>query len=152
MLYSRVLFVTLPACILARCHGVRGVFSAVKIEIRPFVGKSRLVFYLDVQTHEIFLVAAVFVDRSLRRGAVKLQHEHGFARPPAVREVVVVRGRFDEDVGEHFRIVRVLRIAHAEARGEINPAAVVSRTHQFAVGGELRIICHIQGGKDMVRP
>src|SRR6266852_2198341 len=139
MLHSGVLVMTFPAIIPARCDRARGICRAIEIEVRPLVREPRFVFDFDVQALEIRLVPAMFVDRAARGRAVNLQHKHGFVRPPAVGDKIVVPSRRAENICETLRTARALVVAHPVPGRDVHPAPVTLRAQQFAVFSKLRL-------------
>src|SRR6266478_2212333 len=107
-----VLVMALPAIILAWRGRTGSFFRSIETEISPLVREAFLIFDFHVEAHEVALITAVLVDRTLRSRTVQLQDEQGFVRPVAMGEIVVVGGRIDEDVCEHHHaVVGLLRVA-----------------------------------------
>src|SRR6266849_1946163 len=63
MLHRGILFMALPAVVLARRVCTRCFRRTSEIKVSPFVRKSRFIFYFHVQAGELRLIAAVLVDR-----------------------------------------------------------------------------------------
>src|SRR5271167_4037679 len=65
MFNGGVLVVAVPAIILAWSHRTCCFRGVVETEISPLIRKPRLIFYLDVQSHQRFLIAPFLIDRAV---------------------------------------------------------------------------------------
>src|ERR1700687_816993 len=115
MFHGGVLFVALPALVLPRCYGAGVLGIGAEAEIRPRVGKALLVFDLDGQSFQVFLIGTMLVDRSVRGRAIFLQHEDRFVRPLAVGQEIFVGRRIHEAVGRRgvLGVFCARAVAHA---------------------------------------
>src|SRR5262249_34248937 len=104
----------IPAVVLCRLNRCRRLLVRPKPELDTLARLTLLVLHFADQLSQRRLIASAFVDRSMRRRFIFLEHKHGLVWPLAVGNEVVVSRGVHKDVRKLWIVIFPGAVTHAE--------------------------------------
>ena len=112
-----------------------GRILVIESEECPFAREAGFILDVNLASHQLRgLKMTTLIDGGIAARATHLKHEHGFVRPGAGLQEGFVRIWVDKNRVKHRVSSRTaLKIAHIDARTQVDPLTIICREDQLAI-------------------